>query len=103
MQVDNNDPQATYGANGAQSYTPSKSFQSKVTQNAGQGTVGDSTLLSSGNSDNIVAAGQVFIKTVESALASDFKTLMGDLEHMMANFKLMIANPNKFVETGSPT
>lgn len=100
VQVDNNDPQATYGANGAQSYTPSMSLRSKVTQNAGQGTVTDSTLLSSGDPGNIVAAGEVFIKTVESKLATDFKTLWGDLERMGANFKLLIANPNKFVENG---
>lgn len=100
VQVQDNDPQATYGASGAQAYTPSKSLQSRITQNSGQGTVTSSTMLMAGGPDNIVSAAQLFIQTVESRLAGDFKTLGGDLAKVIGNFKLLIADPGEFVKHG---
>lgn len=98
VQVQGNNPQVAWGAGGAQAFTPSKALLSKVTLNAGQGSV--TTLLTSGITDDIVNAAQTFLQTIEAKLASDFASLGGDLEKIAGDFTLLMTDPGEFVKHG---
>lgn len=93
-QVNQNDPQSSYGASGAQSYTPTRSMQSKVTNNSGQGSADDPS-----SDPTLIKVFDSFCQSVESKLSSDFKNLVGDMETFITNFRSLMHDPGQFVHS----
>jgi outer membrane protein assembly factor BamB len=96
-QVQNNNPQAAYGANGANSYSQTKWLSSKV-----QGNVGQTTTVQTGVGD----AANDILKAFESLLSdigaqlktSDFAHIPDDLKQLFDGFSKLWTNPSEFVE-----
>ena len=99
-QINNNNPQTAYSANGAQSYSQTKWMSTKLQSNAGQATATSTGLGAVGDpSNDIYTQFLNLLESIGQTLAqSAFTHIPDDLKNLVASFSNLWKDPTKFVE-----
>jgi hypothetical protein len=98
-QVNNNDPQTVYGANGAKSRAQSSSLSSKVSNNIGQATSTSSTGAVTADNPTLASALENLITQGGSLLETVLDQLLSSIKAFFDGFKLLFSDPASFIET----
>jgi hypothetical protein len=96
-QINNNNPQTAYNANGAQSCSQTKWMSTKLQTNAGQATAANTGLGDSSN--DIYTAFLNLLSSIGGILEqSQFTHIPGDIKALFESFSNLWKDPSKFVE-----
>jgi len=99
--VDNNNPQTAYGAGGAQSYSQTKWFSSKVQANMGQATVTSTVSARAAVDDPYTDLANQFENLLSSfgdkLAQSEFTHIPGDIKTLFESVLTLFTNPSNFV------